>query len=1539
MTTTEALEFQEMFFCCSKLGCLLLHCNSTDDVHHFNPFLMMPINMRVHLNLSKLVPVDTEDALDQNALWKMVNCYDPMHSPLSGTFSGVLASFQVGGSSVNTNLSPVYGSLDGLNLVAIPVDRVTMGNALKWLGGDEVMIDDSSSVQDLCIKFLRLLNEMDIPNGSVDHLTDFIRRRTWDETRLWGGTMAEFWELVTSTEDEKEKWRILRVFIDSNMSWQTRVAFFAIDALHRAAVGNMAFNGLYIPGSDLKLREAVNTYVKKLVPVDESHPYLSIQTDGGTLHSIECSVKLCYCVPNMMGDDFLIRMQHTSTSLQGSQGKLTGHTIIHLLGSFLGHFHRTVTSKVLKYLYYPGDSSKGIEATLRGIPMDHNGSFKNAFRDILINDSLCDSDSWEDMAKRIEAYKKKFDWKDEAVFSGVYIAIWLDNFTKVAYETLKDLIQKFPEFTKIDHSLKLGLILDMSLSQFQRMFQHSASGGYPKEGSLESFRLDAHQLPIKEPMVLSVFYKRREKHDIYHGDPYKKPTGGMMLSGDKVGNFPPFLLEFVWLLMYAHFSEDSFNSILKLSQPPSNPQVMTTNDQAKDLARRYLRCVIFTISASQFYSAKYWQHGYFPRDKSTGGLLVNKMNKPTQLFFLTMSAIRHTCSFFQMIGINPKLPELTEPIHDWVLEKELKQYEKIVQDPVVMYTFFFCYQAHMQDNPGRQPTSWTKEDSCRVLDIAIRSSTGRTDITTFRSDHRAIQDEWIGNFTLGGLNTLSMSPDPVILKEMYDQKGYLLEVLGDDRYSQPEPRQPTSLELRPITHRISEFARWSIDYPSFFEFLLSSLDQITLSKALVPSPPQGVESEVSSQKLSSSGNEPTVAASSTPPVQGSAHSQSVENERASQKQSSGGNELTAPPASTSPSQVATDSQGVEDAGTSTAQAPPAPPDLENDGSSQKLSSIGDYATGGPTSETPPAIVPSPPQGVEREVSSQKMSSSGNEPTVAPSSMPPIQASALSQSVENERASQKQSSGGNELTAPPASTSPSQVATDSQGVEDAGEGDSSVKQPSSGNDATAGSASGTSPVHIATDSQGLETDVPEELSKDAQAEPDSQGVKVAGEVAQQDIQSDSQKRKQSSTTKAKTDGAPAVKKHRQLGFKYFSKTIGTILPKVIDLTNSGDEDDAMEEKIAGLDEDAKNMCLRVFFKYLKSNRTKLVPKVPPKKEEKKTEKENSKPIDEAPPDENNVSTDEAREDSSESKKAPKKQKRFGCPLIEYEAGCSDKQASSDEHTDDTGDISRNMEDFITGELLEEEGYLADHRLVGRNVSEATETNARSLGKQLYQFRGKRFNPPFPATATGVKSLRQPRSESDSDSSNENEFEDGDNSDSQHNSGQGKTSEDEEEDQEVDKEEVEEENKEGDDDDTLSKKPTIANDFDPSSDRESSESTGNANDVFDSGDNIGTDSHREDFIHDQNVNFDRGNRGGEDDPLESSNNVDDISCGISNMPDYMQTFLRDSFVPDYSLNSNIGDSSVQDLSLDSNVDDSSVPRRTSARKKPPKRKLGH
>jgi hypothetical protein len=72
-------------------------------------------------------------------------------------------------------------------------------------------------------------------------------------------------------------------------------------------------------------------------------------------------------------------------------------------------------------------------------------------------------------------------------------------------------------------------------------------------------------------------------------------------------------------------------------------------------------------------------------------------------------------------------------------------------------------------------------------------------------------------------------------------------------------------------------------------------------------------------------------------------------------------------------------------------------------------------------------------------------------------------------------------------------------------------------------------------------------------------------------------------------------------------------------------------------------DSKKKCLCVLFTYLKSNRTKLVGKELTLKAEKKPETENSKPTDEATGEDNIVPSDEAREDSSESKKRKKEEK--------------------------------------------------------------------------------------------------------------------------------------------------------------------------------------------------------------------------------------------------------------------------------------------------------
>ena len=471
-------------------------------------------------------------------------------------------------------------------------------------------------------------------------------------------------------------------------------------------------------------------------------------------------------------------MQNHSAGIQGSQGKLTSHSIIHLLPSFLGHFQRNVTTKKLRYLYHPGDSSRGIEATLCGLERDQDGSIKNAFRDILISEGLCESTCWEDMARRVEtdysSSKKKWDWKDQSDLSSVFISAWVEKFSKVAFETLKDLIEKYPQFSKVDENLQLGLIPGMTLAQFQRMFQHHHGSQYPKEGSLDSFRLDADQLP-KEPIVLRVF-KKQSRLDLISGDPYRKTTG-RMLQGKNMEYFPPSLLEFVWLLMYAHFSEDSFKYIFSLSDSLTTSQANAPNEKGRALARRYLRCVIFTISTSHSSSVKYWQCGYFPKDRSGTSIMANKMSKSTQTLFLMMSAISETCPFFQRIGINPQLPELTLPIHDWAEENDFPEFDESLQDAVLILTFLFCYQVH-QHNKYKGVDKTSKKDACSLLDATIRGSTGLSDVTCFGKDNK---EKWIGNFTLGGSRTLSMSPDPVKLEALFKKRGHLLEVLGDDR--------------------------------------------------------------------------------------------------------------------------------------------------------------------------------------------------------------------------------------------------------------------------------------------------------------------------------------------------------------------------------------------------------------------------------------------------------------------------------------------------------------------------------------------------------------------------------------------------------------------------------------------------------------------------------------------------------------------------------------------------------------------------------------
>ena len=798
-------RFQTKIFPASKLGCLLLHSNKTTSVHEFNPFYMIPVNMRVCLNVAKLQPVDNDEA-DSNLLWTMVTCYDPVNSPVSGTFKGVIASFQEvnSGETPPTLLTEVFGCNEDvrcgedINVKAVPADPAILRKALEWMRGHEDSSDGALSATQLVTKFFSLLQELDIPNASVEYLKSFIQSRTWEETHLWGGTMKEFWELVDGIQDEMEKWRILRVFINSNLAWCTRLVFFPVDSLHRTATADMAFNGLVLPGSESKLRERVSSYVKDLFPSDPSIPHLCIKKEDGTRTRIDTDISLWYHVPSEMGDSFLLEMQHHSTLTQGTQAKLTSHTVIDLLRIMLNHFH---SSKKIRYLCHPGNTSEGIEATLCGVVRDSQGSTKDAFRDILIREGLCDNESWLNLSSRIEKSKKQWDWKEQVDLSTAYTSLWLEKFSAVAYEILTDITSRFPEFTKIDAKLGLDLISKMSCQEFQRMFQYHHNTGYPKEGALNSFRLDADQLP-KEPPILKIVGKEGPKLDAIKNDPYKKPTGSSELGK----YFPPSLLEFVWLLLYSHFSPSSHDAVLKLTKPPTILQAEVSNDQTRYLARRFLRCVIFTISTSHNASAIYWQIGYFPKDQSgKKKVLANKMPRDTQTVFLMLDAIIHTCHYFGNLGFNPKEPSFTQLISNWMEEEELSEYMNLAGDAVLMHTFFFIFHVYLQLGEYRMENEKPKLGTKfrKIINASLRDVTGLESINCYSKDSQS--ESWLGNYTLGGKVTLSMAPDPVKLPQLSEMRVSLLHLLGTQ----------SEHDKHPVTHRIGQFASRNISLASF----------------------------------------------------------------------------------------------------------------------------------------------------------------------------------------------------------------------------------------------------------------------------------------------------------------------------------------------------------------------------------------------------------------------------------------------------------------------------------------------------------------------------------------------------------------------------------------------------------------------------------------------------------------------------------------------------------------------------------------------------
>lgn len=145
----------------------------------------------------------------------------------------------------------------------------------------------------------------------------------------------------------------------------------------------MVYNSLYLPYSDAKQQKAVTSYLKNWAN-------LCLQTEKGSVSSMDCGIKLCYCAPNKIEHDFLINMQQ-----RANKEGLQKHTVIHFLNVFLCCFERTIILKDLNYLHWPGDTCKGMKSTICGVDKDQENSRKHDFGDILVQDGLCDGKEYQ----------------------------------------------------------------------------------------------------------------------------------------------------------------------------------------------------------------------------------------------------------------------------------------------------------------------------------------------------------------------------------------------------------------------------------------------------------------------------------------------------------------------------------------------------------------------------------------------------------------------------------------------------------------------------------------------------------------------------------------------------------------------------------------------------------------------------------------------------------------------------------------------------------------------------------------------------------------------------------------------------------------------------------------------------------------------------------------------------------------------------------------------------------------------------------------
>ena len=629
---SDIISFNQInSFTSSNLGCFLLHQNELDvnyildknDVESpictlLNPFFIPPVNIRTYLEHDKLFPCKSENNRSANMLWSAAKATDSGNNPIGGDFYIVVGSYVITDPSTSPSSStcPMSLVLERINtkspVHATAATPEVFRNALNWIFPTE----DHSNILDgeLLSTFVDKVDKLVVPNGSVTQLREFIQKRNWSGDRLWGGEKDAFLKLVDAVTQEHERWRLYRLYITQNFAWQTKVAFYPVDGLHRIAISDMVYNGIS-PSIDesegeANLKTLVNKFSKSLVIPDDNSTKeqtlrLRIQHKNEPV-CIDTYVILSYIVPDVINKQVCMKIGDVSAEKQTENSKHSPHTIVHLLSqlvSFCFEFSEDESSSSFpRYLFDP--SSEEPKSLMK--LLNQEDPTLEFFFKCLQQDGFCKDK--DDFVTNIvpHMYQKKGEQLDYPKdHPTVYIRLWLQALSKVVYNKLKRFNDEFKNTAGIDPEyVQFKKTMTMEYWQFRSSFMNIKEGKVPKS-FLAIYQADftPHYEDLLKPFVTN-------RKDFFGDNSYHRPIGFGDPTYDPINKtyFPPGFLYVIQILIYCHLSPGTHQSVVKFLNKLSNGRGTSSDCQypRRLSSRKCLQALILTVHVSSHHSCDHW---------------------------------------------------------------------------------------------------------------------------------------------------------------------------------------------------------------------------------------------------------------------------------------------------------------------------------------------------------------------------------------------------------------------------------------------------------------------------------------------------------------------------------------------------------------------------------------------------------------------------------------------------------------------------------------------------------------------------------------------------------------------------------------------------------------------------------------------------------------------------------------------------------------------------------------------------------------------